>query len=237
MVELGVNIDHVATVRQARRGTEPDPVAAALAAERGGAKWITAHLREDRRHIQDEDIFLIHDEISIPFNLEMACTDEMIDIALKLMPAQVTFVPEKRAELTTEGGLNVKKNLKKLKEATTELKSQGIGVSFFIDPDEEQIKAAQKAGAQFAELHTGDYANANSLKNQERELVRLVAAGQTLHELGLRVNAGHGLNYLNAQEILKIPYLEQVHLGHGIVARALFDGMENAVREMVELLS
>ncbi len=237
MVELGVNIDHIATVRQARLGKEPDPVAGALASERGGAKWITAHLREDRRHIQDDDIFLIKDQVTVPFNLEMACTEEMINIALKLMPAQVTFVPEKREELTTEGGLDVKKCFQHLKEGTTELKSQGISVSFFIDPDDEQIQATKEAGAQFGELHTGDYANAQKSDAQDRELVRLVAAGETMHGLGLGVNAGHGLNYINVEPTLRIPHLEQLHIGHGIVAVALFEGMEKAVREMVELIS
>lgn len=237
MIELGVNIDHVATVRQARLGKEPDPVTAAVAAERGGAKWITAHLREDRRHIQDDDIFLIKDEVVIPFNLEMACTDEMVGIALKLMPAQVTFVPEKREELTTEGGLDVKANFQKLKEGTTQLKSQGITVSFFIDPDEEQINASKEAGAQFGELHTGDYANAHYTDEIDHQLVRLITAGETMHQIGLRVNAGHGLNYLNAKQSLQIPHLEQLHIGHGIVSRAIFEGMEKSVREMVELIS
>lgn len=236
-VELGVNIDHVATVRQARRGKEPDPVAAALAAERGGAKWITAHLREDRRHVQDEDILLIKEEVRIPFNLEMANTNEMVDFALKVRPAQVTFVPEKREELTTEGGLNVVKNLKGLRDSTETLKQAGVAVSFFINPDDESVKASRDAGAQFGELHTGFYANADITDERDRQLVRLVAAGQTLKECGLRINAGHGLTYLNVRSTLEIPHLEQLHIGHGIVAVAIFEGMENAVKEMVKLIS
>lgn len=236
MAVLGVNIDHVATLRQARLGKEPDPVYAAVVSEKAGAKWITAHLREDRRHIQDDDLAVIKDEISIPFNLEMACTDEMVEIALKLMPAQVTFVPEKRAELTTEGGLDAVLKYDKLKDATTELKSQGINVSFFVGTDDEQLRATAEAGAQYAELHTGPFANTETQQEQDRELVLLIAAGQTLNQLGLKVNAGHGLNYLNVTLVLKIPHLEQVHIGHGIVSRAIFEGMEKAVKEMVDLL-
>lgn len=235
-IELGVNIDHVATVRQARKGSEPDPVAAALAAERGGAQWITAHLREDRRHIQDEDIQLIKDEIRIPFNLEMANTSEMLDIAIRVHPQQVTFVPEKREELTTEGGLDVVKNFSKLRSATAQLKNDGIAVSFFIDPDDEQIRATQDSGATFGELHTGYYANAEEGDEEEHQLVRLFTAGQTMKEAGLRVNAGHGLNYMNVRQTLQIPNLEQLHIGHGIVAVALFEGMEKSVKEMVKLL-
>jgi len=236
MIALGVNIDHVATVRQARLGTEPDPVGAALAAERGGAKWITAHLREDRRHVHDQDIRLIKEQVGIPFNLEMANTPEMLKIALEVHPDQVTFVPEKREELTTEGGLDVIKNLSALKKPTETLIKEGIVVSFFIDPDEEQIKATKEAGAKYGELHTGFYANAENQDDRNLQLVRLITAGQTLVELGLRVNAGHGLNYINVRPTLEIPHLEQLHIGHGIVAVAMFEGMEKAVREMVSLL-
>jgi pyridoxine 5-phosphate synthase len=235
-VLFGVNIDHVATVRQARGTDYPSVIEAAEFAERGGADSITVHLREDRRHIQDRDVTALCERCAIPINLEIAVTREMLDFALAHRPSDVCLVPEKRAELTTEGGLDVLSHFQEVTEATRILTDAGIRVSLFIDPDAGQIKAAQQSGAPVIELHTGTYADASGVAQQE-ELQRLTMAAQLAHGLGLQVNAGHGLHYTNVQPIVRIPHMVELNIGHAIVARAIFTGLESAVREMRELMS
>lgn len=235
MVKLGVNIDHVATVRQARLATEPDPVYAAVLAELGGADQITIHLREDRRHINDRDVEVLRETVKLRLNLEMACTREMVDIALDTHPDMVTLVPEKREELTTEGGLNVKDNIESIKETVKELKEAGIFVSLFVDPDNEQIKASAETGADAVEIHTGTYADTTGAAQRE-ELSRIIFAGELCRELGLVLNSGHGLNYRNVGEIVTIPGMNEVNIGHSIIGRAIYVGLETAVREMKETI-
>ena len=235
MLKLGVNIDHVATVRQARKAELPDPYDAAKTCIKAGAVQITAHLREDRRHIQDADMEKLCSKIKI-VNMEMAVTPEMIKIASKLKPHSSCLVPEKRQELTTEGGLDVAGNLKSIKDAVKKLQKQGIFVSLFIDPVPEQIKAAAASGAEFIEMHTGSYANASGAA-QEKELERLIEGAKLAHKLGLKVNAGHGIDYKNIKGILKIPYLVELNIGHSIIARAVMVGMHKAVAKMVKLMS
>jgi pyridoxine 5-phosphate synthase len=236
MALLGVNIDHVATLRQARRARSPDVTAAARAARDGGADSITVHLREDRRHIQDKDVAMVRKEPGLRLNLEMAATDEMVRIARVIRPDSVCLVPEKRQELTTEGGLNVARGLVRLRETTRRLRSAGIAVSLFIDPDEEQVRAAKDAGAEWVELHTGRYANA---KPPERagELAKIRSAGAAALGLGLGLNAGHGLDYDNVGPVAGIDGLRELNIGFSIVARAVFVGLETAVREMKSLVS
>jgi pyridoxine 5-phosphate synthase len=229
MLSLGVNIDHVATVRQARRTVEPDPIAAAVLAELGGADGITAHLREDRRHMQDRDIRLLREIVRTRLNLEMAATAEMVTIALAVKPDYVTLVPERREEVTTEGGLAVAGQESKLAPIVDQLQSSGIPVSLFIDPDPAQIEAAQAIQAQWIELHTGRYAEA---KGALSELELLHTATDQARSLGLRVNAGHGLTYWNVRPIAQIPGMEELNIGHSIIARAVLVGLERAVREM-----
>ncbi len=236
MIKLGVNIDHVATVRQARRGREPDPVWAAAVCELAGADIITVHLREDRRHINDRDLRLLKRTVGTKLNLEMADTPEIVGIALEVAPDQVTLVPEKREEVTTEGGLDVRGNQKSLSAAARKFREAGILVSYFIDPDFDQLAAAREAGADFVELHTGAYANAVGEAAAEGELAKLLAAAERGGELGLRINAGHGLNYLNVKRILALPRLEELHIGHSIISRAVFAGLDQAVRDMLSLL-
>ncbi len=231
-IRLGVNIDHVATLRQARGVDYPDPVMAALMAVKAGADGLTLHLREDRRHIQDADLFKMKQEIHIPLNLEMALTEEMIGIATKVKPENCCIVPEKRAELTTEGGLNVLAQEKKVKEACERLTSAGITVSLFIDPDSAQIEAAKRCQAPVVELTTGQYAEATTVEGKEEQLQRLQIATQYAAELGLIVNAGHGLNYENVQPIAAIPQMNELNIGHSIIAYAVFWGMEAAVSKM-----
>ncbi len=233
---LGVNIDHVATLRQARHTRYPDPVEAVYAAENGGADGITIHLREDRRHIQERDVELIHQVLLTRMNLEMAVTDFMVRYAEKIKPAHVCLVPEKRQELTTEGGLNVLADEVRVHEACQQLGQQGIEVSLFIDPDHAQIEAAKRCGAPVIEIHTGTYADAKNVREQDAELKRIIAATQFADQLGLVVNAGHGLNYQNVQAIAKIPQINELNIGHGIVARAIFMGLENATREMKRIM-
>ncbi|HBN08420.1 MAG TPA: pyridoxine 5'-phosphate synthase [Cyanobacteria bacterium UBA8530] len=233
MVKLGVNVDHVATVRQARRAVEPDPVAAAVLAELAGADGITAHLREDRRHISDRDVEVLRKTIRTRFNLEMAATPEMVEIACLLKPDQVTLVPEKRQELTTEGGLDVENGISSLRGAIEKLKKNKIIVSLFIDPDEGQIKSSSVAGADFIELHTGAYADA---QDQAKEFDRLLFAALFAHELGLGVNAGHGLTYWNVVPVARIPHMNELNIGHSIISRAVLVGLERAVREMKNLM-
>ena len=236
MATLGVNIDHIANVRQARKTVEPDPVQYAFLAELGGADSITIHLREDRRHIQDRDAFLLKDTIKTKLNLEMAATEEMLSISKKLLPDYVTLVPEKREEVTTEGGLDVKSNEKFLRKYVNSLKDSNIGVSAFIDPVNEQINSSGEIGFDFIELHTGKYAD---LKGQEQyvELQKLIESTYHAIDLGLVVNAGHGLNYQNVEKIASINNINELNIGHSIVARALAVGLEKAVREMKSLIS
>ncbi len=232
-VLLGVNIDHVATVRQARGTHYPSVVQAAEFAERAGADSITVHLREDRRHIQDEDVRMLCANTQTRVNLEMAVTEEMLAIALKRLPADVCLVPEKREELTTEGGLDVLANREAVRDAVKRLQAAGIRVSLFIDPQEEQLQAARDVGAPVVELHTGTYADATGEK-QARELARLAVACRLGHSLGLMINAGHGLHLDNVQAVTQLPEMNELNIGHSIIARAIFVGLEAAVREMKE---
>jgi pyridoxine 5-phosphate synthase len=233
---LSVNIDHIATIRQARKGMEPDPVAAALLAELAGADGIIAHLREDRRHVQDRDLRLLRETVQTKLNLEMAATEEMQRIALEVKPNITTLVPEKREELTTEGGLEVASRIDFMKTYISRLQQGGIVVSLFIDPDDKQVSAARKSGADWVEIHTGAYANANTEKEREREFIKITEAAKLAGSLGLRVGAGHGLNYVNVQKIAHIPEVEELNIGHSIIARAALVGIERAVREMRALL-
>jgi len=236
MAKLGLNVDHVATLRQARGGVEPDPVTAAAMGELAGAEGITIHLREDRRHIQDRDLELIRRTVKTKLNLEMAATQEMVRIALKVKPDQVTLVPEKRQELTTEGGLDVILNQKLVADAVKRLRDGGITVSLFVDPSQEQIKAANKTGADYIEIHTGAYAETHSWKNQLQELEKIDAAIKLARKVGMGVNAGHGLNYVNIKPLAAIGGIEEYNIGHSIMARAILVGMDRAVRDMVELI-
>jgi len=231
-VRLGVNIDHVATVRQARGVNYPDPIKAALAAIAGGADGITLHLREDRRHIQDDDVLQLKEICTVSINLEMAATEEMIQFAERVRPQHCCLVPEKREELTTEGGLDVITQAVELERACQRLADVDIEVSLFIDPDKAQINAAKSVGAPVVELHTGQYADAVDANLQEKELQRIQEAAAYAAQQGLIVNAGHGLHYENVQAIAAIPVINELNIGHSIVAQALFDGMENAVRRM-----
>lgn len=233
---LHVNVDHVATIRQARQTFEPDPVYAAMLAEQAGAQGITIHLREDRRHIQDRDLRLMKETVTKRLNLEMAATDEMIQIALSHRPDIVTLVPEKREEVTTEGGLEVAGQKERLHPMIGALRDAGIRVSLFIDPVKEQIEASRELGAHDIELHTGEYANARNEKEQALELIRLSEGAKIAHELGLQVNAGHGLTYGNLGPIARLPHLKELNIGHSIVSRAVMSGMEEAVREMLRLI-
>ena len=233
---LGVNIDHVATVRQARGTTYPDIVAAARAAERGGADAITIHLREDRRHIQDADVGAIAAVLGTRMNLEIAVTDEMLGLACELRPADVCLVPEKREELTTEGGLDVCSGRSGIARACDRLSQAGIRVSLFIDPQADQLKAACDSGANAVELHTGEYADAVGSDRQQQELKRIEEAAAMGSDLGLQVNAGHGLHYENTRAICEIPSIVELNIGHAIVSRALFVGLETAVSEMRALM-
>jgi len=234
--KLGVNVDHVATVRQARGTTEPDPVAAAVLAELAGAEGITVHLREDRRHIQDRDVRVLRETVQTRLNLEMAATDEMVRIACEILPDCVTLVPEKRQELTTEGGLDVFGNRQNLEKQITLLRSAGILVSLFVDPDETQIEASTTVGADYIEIHTGTYCDAPDEPTRRAELSKIEAAIRTGRRLGLGINAGHGLNYRNISPVLALGGIEEFNIGHSIISRAILVGMEKAVREMVALL-
>lgn len=236
-VLLGVNIDHVATLRQARHTRYPDPIEAVYAAEAGGADGITVHLREDRRHIQERDVELIQQVLLTRLNLEMAVTDAMVKYAEKIRPAHCCFVPEKREELTTEGGLNVLAEEGRIREVTEHLTRLGIEVSLFIDPDPRQIEAAIRCKAPVIEIHTGQFAEAKHPEEQAQELRRITEAATFAHRGGLIVNAGHGLHYQNVQLIAAIPEMNELNIGHGIIARAIFMGLENAVREMKRLIS
>ena len=241
MILLGVNIDHCATLRQARYRQapttvggpiEPDPVTLAVLSERAGADGITVHLREDRRHIQDRDVTRLRETIATRLNLEMACTPAMIEYALKLKPDSVCLVPENRQEVTTEGGLDIVRNRDRVKTCIDAMKAVGIKTSLFIDPDDAQIELSAKLGAPWVELHTGAYANAYHTTTRDKEFTRLRVGASLAHEHGLIVNAGHGINYVNIAEVQTIPYLHELNIGHSILSRALFTGIEEAVREM-----
>ena len=234
---LGVNIDHVATIRNARGELEPNVIEAALACLNAGARGITAHLREDRRHIQDFDVFMLKNDIKCRLNLEMAATYEMKRIALDLLPQACCIVPEKREELTTEGGLDVASQVDKLREFVKPLHDNGIEVSLFIDPKKEQISAAADVGVKFIELHTGSYSHAFGKSNEETEFNKLKQATSLAHLLGLTVNAGHGLNYKNVHRMHEIDGLHELNIGHSIISRAIFVGIEAAVKEMYELVN
>ena len=243
MIELGVNIDHVATVRQARRTYEPDPVWAAVEAHLGGADGITVHLREDRRHIQDEDVRRLRELTHIKLNLEMAATDEMIAIARRIRPEMAMLVPEGRQEVTTEGGLDIAAREPALKDAVARLGEAGIVVSVFIDADERQVDAAHRIGAAVCEVHTGPYAHAFHSRGRDpespavvTELGRLAAAGEAIRARRMRFNAGHALNYFNVEPVAQLPGVRELHIGHAIVSRAIFVGMREAVREMKALV-
>lgn len=237
MITLGVNVDHVATVRQARRTTEPDPVTAAAICELAGADCITIHLREDRRHINDRDVRIIAQTVQTRLNLEMATTKEIQAIALEVKPHSVCLVPEKREEVTTEGGLDVKSKFDYMKNYNATFKQAGILVSLFIDPDIEQVIASAESGADFIEIHTGTYANSTSEMELETNFKKIFDAAQYARSLGLRVNAGHGLNYINVHKICTIPGMEELNIGHSIISRAVFVGLDQAVREMKEILN
>lgn len=236
MARLGVNIDHVATLRQARGVKYPDPITAAGIVEMAGADGIVAHLREDRRHMQDRDLHLLREVIQTQLNFEMAATEEMIRIALSVKPEVVTLVPEKREELTTEGGLDVAKWFKPLKQATRRLQRGGISVSLFVDPERIQIKAAEGVGANAIEIHTGHYCDAKPSTKTEKEYKRIIDAVEEASHCNLRIAAGHGLHYHNVQRIIEIEEIEELNIGHSIVARSVFVGLDQAVREMVALV-
>jgi pyridoxine 5-phosphate synthase len=236
MARLGVNIDHVATVRQARRTYEPDPVWAAALAELGGADCITLHLREDRRHIQDRDLRVLRETVTVKLNLELAAASEVIEIACQSRPHQATLVPERREEVTTEGGLDAAGQRERMAGCIRRLQDAGMEVSLFLDPDPRQIEAARALGADAVELHTGQYALATSPDEQEHELALLSTAAAMVLDYGLTLHAGHGLNYHNVQPIAKLHGITELNIGHSIVARAVMVGMEQAVREMKRLI-
>lgn len=235
-IHLGVNIDHIATLRQARGTRYPDPIQAAIEAEQAGADSITLHLREDRRHIQERDVAMLADILQTKMNLEMAVTDEMLAIAEKYRPADCCLVPEKREELTTEGGLDVAGQFERMKQACQRLSDAGVRVSLFIDPELSQIDAAVACGAPVVELHTGRYADAETDAEMARELAIITEAAEQAHARGLQVNAGHGLHYHNTQAIAAIPQLVELNIGHAIVARSVFTGFKDAVRDMKQLM-
>lgn len=240
MLKLGVNIDHTATLREARykgRTTgEPNPVAVALLCEQAGANGITAHLREDRRHIQDRDVFALRKQIKTRLNLEMANVPEIVAIALKLKPDIVCIVPERRLEVTTEGGLDVHGQEQSLVKTVDQLKKTGIEVSLFISPDAEQIEAASRIGSQYIELHTGAFAEAFGTSQEEHEVQRLITGAQLAHRLGLKVNAGHGINYTNIRQMYRVPHLVELNIGHSIISRSISVGIVQAVHEMLDLM-
>ncbi len=237
MPKLGVNIDHVATLRQARGGIEPEPVLAARVCEMAGCDSIVCHLREDRRHINDADLYILRKTVTTRLNLEMSVAREIVAIALKIRPDSATLVPEKRQELTTEGGLDCLKYGRTITGVVGKLQKKGVVVSLFVDPDKRQIKAAEDTGADFIELHTGEYANAKNDKERDARLKKLVDSAAFAISLGLKVNAGHGLNYSNVRAVAGIEGIEELNIGHSIVSRAVFVGLDKAVREMVALLA
>lgn len=236
MIRLGVNIDHIATLRNARRTYEPEPIIAAGLAELGGADSIVSHLREDRRHINDRDVKILREVITTKFNLEMSTDEEIVKIACQIKPDQATLVPERREEITTEGGLDVIKNFKKIKDVVSELIKNGIEVSLFIDPDKKQIEKTKDTGATIIELHTGVYSNLFRKNKYFEELKKIEECSKFAKELGLKVSAGHGLTYSNVSLIAAIPEIEELNIGHSIIARAVFVGLKNAVSEMKNIM-
>jgi len=236
MVRLGVNVDHIATIREARRGREPDPVAAAVLAEMAGADGIVCHLREDRRHIKDRDLSVLRQVVKTHLNLEMAATEEMVKKAVSVLPDMVTLVPEKRQELTTEGGLDVANNITYLEDVISALRTNNIVVSLFVDPDIYQIKAAHRLRADYVEIHTGRYADSEDLNKVVEELEKIRSIAIAAAKLDLGVSAGHGLNYQNVIEIAKIDSVEELNIGHSIIARASLVGMEKAIRDMLAII-
>ncbi len=235
-MRLGVNIDHVATLRQARRGRYPDPVAAAVMAELGGAEQITLHVREDRRHVNDRDLEILRKTVSGTLNLEMAAVQPMLDLALQHRPDTATLVPERREELTTEGGLDVGARRDEIRRVTRALRDAGVEVSIFVDPDLEQIKASHRADAQAVELHTGRYCEAKTPRDRARELARIIESARAAARLGLRVAAGHGLDYWNVVPVARIEEITELNIGYAIICRAVLTGLERAVRDMKELI-
>lgn len=236
MIKLGVNIDHIATLRQARKGNFPDPVYAAVICELAGCDSIVCHLREDRRHIQERDLKVLKEVVKTKLNLEMALSDEIIKIALDVKPDQVTLVPERREELTTEGGLDVSGNFEKIKRATEDFKNAGIKVSLFIEPDFNQIEKSKETGADFIEIHTGKYADAKTEEEIYHQLDRIIKGTEFAMSTGLRVNAGHGLDYKNVIPICKIKGIEELNIGYSIICMSVFTGLENAVKEMIKII-
>jgi len=236
IIRLGVNIDHVATLRQARHTRFPDPVYAALVAQEHGADGITLHLREDRRHIQERDVELLKEQLIVPMNLEMAAAEEIVKFAERMQPEKCCLVPEKREELTTEGGLDVAGQFEHIRDVCAQLSQANIEVSLFIDPNNKQIDAAKKCNAPVVELHTGHYADAKNPKEQQKYLVEIISAVEYAHSLGLIVNAGHGLNYHNVQAVAAIPLINELNIGHSIISRAIFCGLIAAIREMKALM-
>ena len=236
MTRLFVNVDHVATIREARKTQEPDPLKAALMAEKMGADGITVHLREDRRHIQDKDVRIIHDNIDTKLNLEMAAVDEMVAISLELKPYQVSLVPEKRQEITTEGGLDVCSQVTELIDIRKKIKNEGILFSLFVDPDINQLEACKEVKADSIEINTGNYSELVAPKDVKTELLRIQKASKYASDMGLRVFAGHGLNYDNVKAIVAIPEVEELNIGHFIVAQSVYVGMENAVKRMIRII-
>ena len=237
MVQLAINVDHVATIRQARGINEPDPVTAAAICELAGASGIVVHLREDRRHIQDKDVYLLRKTIKTKLNLEMGANKDIIAIALDVVPDMITLVPEKRQELTTEGGLDVVSQKKKLAKVVKKFDKAGIPVSIFVDPDGEQIKASQDIGAQFVEIHTGRYCDAQLETEREKEFEMIANAADEAHQLGLIVNGGHGLNYQNTAPIAALDTMEELSIGHAVISRSVFCGLETAVRDMLKIIN
>lgn len=235
-ITLCVNIDHIATLRQNRGGLEPDPLQGAVIAEESGADGITVHLREDRRHIQDSDVRALRDIITGTYNLEMAMSDEIISIAMEISPDQITLVPEKREELTTEGGLDVRGSFKRISEVVSAFHDINVIVSLFVEPDVDVMKLSKETGADFVELHTGTYCNVFGKEDINRELDRLYAAAECAVDIDLGVNAGHGLNYENVELILGIPGLRELNIGHSIISRSVFTGLSRAVKEMIAII-
>jgi len=236
-MRLGVNVDHVATVREARKITYPDPVSAAAIVELAGADGIVCHLREDRRHIKDRDLHMLKEAVKSHLNLEMAATQEMISIACQVKPDMATLVPEKREEITTEGGLQVVSNFDHIKQTVEKLRASNIIVSLFIDPDLEQVKAASRTGADYVELHTGKYAEASDVNTQDEELDKLQSMAYAAAKLGMGVSAGHGLNYFNVKGVVQLEKIEELNIGHSIISRAIFAGLELAVRDMIRKIN
>jgi pyridoxine 5-phosphate synthase len=236
-IKLGVNIDHVATLRQARGTVYPDPIEAARICSEAGADSITVHLREDRRHIQDEDVYRLSRECPLPINLEMANAPEIIEIALKVKPAEICLVPEKREELTTEGGLDVISNFESLKKTVTRLQNNGSEVSLFVEADEAILKASAETGAKVVELHTGSFCDAETQEDADRLLEQLIRGAEFAYGLNLTVNAGHGIHLGNLPDILKIPHLDTLNIGHSIIARSVFTGLEKTVRDFIDAIN